>query len=247
MDKRFFAILGAIIIIFIGVVFFTHRGSSNNAASNAKATSHVEGKGSTGVKLVEYGDYECPACGEYYQPVHQTFQKYKKQIYFQFRNFPLTHIHQNAFTAARAAEAAGLQGKYFGMHDKLYANRTQWIEASDPYSYFQNYARQLGLDLKQFKKDFGSSKVNAKINADKAKGQKLGINATPTFYLDGKKLKNPNPTVQTFSKLINKAIKKKTGHLPAKDKANAKKSSQSSQSTPTPVQTKAEPKKPQQQ
>jgi protein-disulfide isomerase len=244
MDKRFIGILAAIVVIFVAVLLITqHSGSKNTSVNKSNLTHHVEGGGSTGVKLVEYGDYECPACGQYYKPVKQAFQKYHKRITFQFRNFPLTSLHPNALAAARAAEAAGLQGKYFGMHNLLYSNQRVWGTSKNPSSYFQNYARKLGLNLKKFKQDFKSSQVNAKINADKAKGMKLNIQGTPTFFLDGKKLKKPTPTKQAFSKAIDKAIAKKTGHK-VKDKAAHQ---NPSGNQPKPVQTKAQPSNKKQQ
>src|SRR4051812_37282318 len=110
MDKRFLGILGAIIIIFIGI-FAISQHSSNNSGTNgsgSQATNHVEGGNAKGVTLVEYGDYECPICEAYYLPLKQAVAQYSSDIHFQFRNLPLTAIHQNAFAAARAAEAAAL-------------------------------------------------------------------------------------------------------------------------------------------
>jgi protein-disulfide isomerase len=237
MDKRFMGILAAIIVIFVVVLVVTQRGGNGGAKVNDKnLTHHVEGGGSTGVKLTEYGDYECPACGQYFKPVEQVFHKYHKRIYFQFRNFPLSSIHPNALAGARAAEAAGLQGQYFPMHDLLYQNQDSWSTAKNPASYFTNYARQLGLKQKKFKQDFKSSAVNAKIQADKAKGQKLNIKGTPAFFINGKKIKPPAPTVQAFSKLIDQAIQKKTGHKPKDSGAGA--GQKPAKNAPKPTQTK---------
>jgi len=168
---------------------------------------------------VEYGDYECPYCGEYYSTVKQIEAEYNSQITFQFVNFPLESIHPNAFAGARAAEAANLQGQFWQMHDLLYQQNqiyydsneqeATWVGASTPLTYFDAYAKELKLNVKQFNTDYNSDKVNDLINNDLDKGNKLGIDATPTFYLDGKKV-SPANSVSAFQSLINTAIKQKT-------------------------------------
>ena len=127
---------------------------------------HVEGNTKSGITLVEYGDYQCPFCGQYFPIVKQVQAEFNDQIAFQFRNFPLVSVHQNAFAGARAAEAAALQGKFWEMHDLLYQNQSQWSEGGDPTSFFKQYALQLGLNVDQFNKDYASTKVNNAINAD---------------------------------------------------------------------------------
>ena len=211
MDKRFWAIL-IVIALALGGVFFvsnTHKAGAPGDTSGKQAlTNHVEGNSSTGVKLVEYGDYQCPACGQYYEPVKQTVEKYKDQISFQFRNFPLYQIHNNAMAAARAAEAAALQDKFWEMHDKLYVNQQNWESSSSAQSVFAGYAKDLGLDVDKFNQDFKSSAVNSRIQADLKEGTRLGVESTPTFFLDGKKISNPDATVDGFSKVIEAEIAK---------------------------------------
>ena len=196
MDKRFLGILGAIIVIFVAV--FAISQNSNNKSSNSNssgtssgATNHIEGNNKAGVTLVEYGDYECPICENYYLPLKQAAAQYNDQIHFQFRNLPLTAIHPNAFAAARAAEAASLQGKFWQMHDKLYENQNAWVNSSSPIDQFTQYAQAIGLNVSKFKTDYASSQVNDSINADLAAFRKTGQDqATPTFFLDGKYLAN---------------------------------------------------------
>lgn len=212
MTKSFWGILAAIVIIFGGIFFATQHNNSKSSStsSSVSATNHVEGGGSTGVKLVEYGDYECPYCEEYYPAVKQAVADESSKITFQFRNYPLTSIHPNAFNGARAAEAAGLMGKFWEMHDMLYdsGNWQQWSTASDPTPYFNQYAKELGLNLTTFEADFASSKVNDMIQADMNAGNNLNIQGTPTFYLDGKQI-NVAPQASAFEKLINQAIANK--------------------------------------
>ncbi len=213
MSKQFMAVIVVIILAFAGIILVSNHQSnsgSGKSGSSSAPTEHIEGQGSTGVKLVEYGDYECPYCGQYFPIVKQVVAEYNKQIYFQFRNFPLVSIHQNAFAGARAAEAAAMQNKFWQMHDALYENQNQWVQASDPTQYFNQYAQQLGLNLTKFKQDYASSKVNNLINADMAAGNKLNIQGTPTFFLDGKQI-SVGESISDFQKLINAAIAKKTG------------------------------------
>jgi len=211
MSNRFFITLLVVIAVIVGAFVITKDKSNtgNNANSSSAATNHTEGSDKSGVVLVEYGDYQCPACGQYYPIVKQVVEKYKDQITFQFRNFPLVQIHKNAFVASRAAEAADKQGKFWEMHDMLYEQQQTWAEVSNPNTFFEGYAKQLGLDVTKFKQDMASEDTNDRINADIQAGQSLGANSTPTFVLNGKKLdKNPS-SLEDFNKAIEDAIKEK--------------------------------------
>jgi protein-disulfide isomerase len=210
MDKRFWLFLVAIAVV-LGGVFFVTNSHKAVAPSDTKGTltSHVQGPSSTGVKLVEYGDYQCPACGQYYAPVKQVVEKYQGKVSFQFRNFPLFQIHPNAISGARAAEAADLQGKYWQMHDTLYENQQLWSSQSDPTPAFDSYAKSLSLNLTKFKTDYKSKLVNDRIQADIKEGTRLDIQSTPTFFLDDKKLSTPDPTLEAFGKIIDAEIAKK--------------------------------------
>ncbi len=212
MSKQFVAVLAAIIIALGGIFWFTRDTSSpstsnNGSSKSSKLSNHVEGANTKKVTLVEYGDYQCPACGAYYPVVKQVVEKYKNDIQFQFRNFPLQQIHQNARAGARAAEAADKQGKFWEMHDLLYEGQKTWESTSDPTKTFEGYAVQLNLDLEKFKQDYQSSEVNDIINADVAEGQRLEVNSTPTFFLQGKKIEDSPRDLDGFSKLIDQAIK----------------------------------------
>jgi protein-disulfide isomerase len=225
MDKRFLSILAILVIIF-GGIFVASQKSSDGSASGSKGsgsgqpTNHVEGQNAKNVTFIEYGDYQCPICGAYYQPVKDAMTpELLQNIHFQFRNLPLTSIHQNAFAAARAAEAAGLQGKYWEMHDTLYQNQNTWSGSTSPANYFNTYAKSLGLNVTQFKSDYLSSKVNDAINADLAAFKKTKQEqATPTFFLNGKYVPNSEfsdpatgaPTADKIAKVINDAIVKQS-------------------------------------
>lgn len=228
MDRRFATILGVIVLIFIGFFAFNKNSgnnSSGNSNSTAQASNHVEGNNKKNVTLVEYGDYECPICYAYYQPVKQVVAQFNDDIQFQFRNLPLSSVHKNAFAGARAAEAASLQGKFWEMHDKLYETQDPtgqggWVASNNVLNdYFVSYAQQIGLDVSKFKQDYSSQKVNDIINADLAAFSKTGQSqATPTFFLDGKYVDNSkfadpntgNPSVQKFASVLNAEIAKKS-------------------------------------
>jgi protein-disulfide isomerase len=218
MDKRFLATLGIIVVVLAGIFTLTgHKKAGAPASasnSNVSATNHIEGAGKSGVTLTEYGDYECPACYEYYPILKQVFAKYSPQIYFQFRNFPLTQIHKNAFAGARAAEAADLQGKYWEMHDTLYINQDPngaqgWVATDSPITYFTAFAQQLGLNVTKFKSDYASAPVNNRINKDLSIGQNFNFSGTPSFTVNNQPISSPQPTVDAFSKILDAAIAKK--------------------------------------
>ncbi len=207
MDKRFLLILAALVLIFGGIFFFSKSKSAapGKSSSNSAVSNHTLGTGKK-VTLVEYGDYQCPACGQFYPIVKQLQTKYADQMTFRFANFPLVQIHQNAMVGARAAEAAALQGKFWEMHDLLYQNQNSWSASSDPNPYFVQYATSLGLDITKFKQDMASQAVLNTINADTSEVQAFGASGTPTFILNGKKIENPN-SLEAFSQVIDEAIK----------------------------------------
>lgn len=208
MNKRVIGIIVAAIVVIGGFLWLT-KPKPTNLSTTAKPSTHIDGTGSKKVTLVEYGDYQCPACGAYYPIVKAMFVTHKDQIYLQFRNFPLESLHQNARAGARAAEAANIQGKFWEMHDALYEGQQTWGTSSDPFSYFSGYAKQVGVaDMTKFAADYKSSAVNDIINADLKEGGKFQITGTPTFILDGKKIENPRDAV-AFNKLIDDEIAKK--------------------------------------
>jgi protein-disulfide isomerase len=154
---------------------------------NGNIADHVFGKADSKVVLVEYGDFQCPGCGSAEPGVEKIINEYKDYSAFVFRNFPLTSAHQNALAAASAVEAAGLQNKYWEMHNLIYTKQTDWENLSTDVrtTTFTSYATQLGLDTTKFKNDMSSSAVSQKISFDQALGYKVSVNSTPTFRLNG--------------------------------------------------------------
>lgn len=165
-------------------------GAPVDSQSLVRDSSHMTGKKDAKVTIVEFGDYECPACGAAYPITKQLLSNYQgnDNVNFVFRNFPLTTIHPNAEIGAEAAEAAAEQGKFWEMHDLLYEKQTEWAESTDPMSKFVGYAQQLGLDVNKFQQEVNDRKFSDIIKADEDDGNGLGVNATPTFYINGEKM-----------------------------------------------------------
>lgn len=159
------------------------------AASEASGgiADHVFGNAESPVVLMEYGDYQCPGCGTVAPVLEQLSKKYKDKMAFVFRNFPLSSIHPNARAAAAAAEAAGLQGKFWEMHDLIYDNQDAWasLGGGERTETFKSYAKSLGLDTTKWQEDLTSTAVTEKINYDTALGQKMGVSGTPSLFMNG--------------------------------------------------------------
>ncbi len=204
MNKRALLFVAGAILAVGAFLYLTQ--PAEDTETKGEVSNHTAGTGD--VLLTEFGDFQCPGCAAYFPVLKQVKEKYGDQITFQFRHFPLESIHKNARAAARAAEAAGKQSKFWEMHDMLFENQTAWQGASDPVSVFEGYARTIGIeDIDRFTEDLKSSTVNAIINADLAEGRDKGVSATPTFMLNGEIL-DPSPvnSVDAFSALIDQAL-----------------------------------------
>ncbi|HEY8204167.1 MAG TPA: thioredoxin domain-containing protein [Pyrinomonadaceae bacterium] len=132
------------------------------------------------VKIVEFTDFQCSACGGMYPVIEDVLKSYGNRVYFEMRNFPLTSVHENAFAAAGAAAAANAQGKLWPYIDFLFKNQTA-LDADS----LKKYATQVGLDRKRFDADFESGKFDADIRRDIEEGEIYGIEGTPTIFING--------------------------------------------------------------
>lgn len=151
--------------------------------------NYVAASASATVTLVEFGDYVCPACGVYAPYIKQLLTDYPGKITYVFRNYPLSY-HSNATEASYAALAAGLQGKYWEMHEKIYETQSNWSEISDPKSVFSEYVKELNLDVNQFLIDIDSQSVKDIVVRDTNDGNTVKLKETPTFYINGEKVTN---------------------------------------------------------
>ena len=127
------------------------------------------------------------------------------RITFVYRHFPLTSIHQNAEFAARAAEAAGKQGEFWEMHDLLFEKQDEWAKVVNVSPVFESYADLLGLDLEKFKLDWQSKEVKNLVKAERTHALKVGLQGTPTFFLNGKQIQNPT-SLEAFRLIIKSAL-----------------------------------------
>lgn len=151
----------------------------------------VKGNPEASLTLVEYGDFQCPACSLYAPIVKRLSEELPEKLRVVYRHFPITAIHQNAFDAARASEAAGKQEAFWEMHDALYAKQDEWAEARNAKEKFLEYAKELQLDEEMFLQDFESDETKEKIEAQTFSGTRAGVNSTPSFFLNGSKVVNP--------------------------------------------------------
>jgi protein-disulfide isomerase len=153
---------------------------------------HVLGAPLAPVTIVEFSDFQCPYCGAVHPDLVRLVREFEGQIKLVFKQFPLT-AHARAMPAARAAEAAGLQGKFFEMHDLLFEHQHE-LEDAD----LERYANMLGLDVDRFKADAAGSAVQSRIDADRKEGERLAIEGTPTMYINGRLLREPSKALEAY-------------------------------------------------
>ena len=157
-------------------------------AATGATPPHSHGPADALVTLEEFGDFECPPCGLLH-PVLQTMEKeFGGRIRIIFREYPLVPTHVHSLAAARSAEAAGLQGKFWEMHDLLYDNQKVWHEAFDARPIFDSYATKIGLNMEKFKADLTSDTVTQRIFEDGKRAHALGVTGTPTVFMNGREI-----------------------------------------------------------
>lgn len=201
------------ISIFIGALFF-FSGAQKQPEQAQKVTDTKQLLGdqkrtvkasNAKVTIVEFGDFQCPACGAAHPTVKQVLKDYEGKVTFVWRHFPLP-MHQNAMLAAIASEAAADQGKFWEMHDMLFANQKEWEESNDAKKIFVSYAEELGLDTTKFG-DALDKQFNAeRIQADADAGIALGVNVTPTFFINGQQ-ENGVLSYEEFKQRIDPLLK----------------------------------------
>ena len=168
--------------------------------------AHSEGGANAPAVLEEFGDYQCPPCGAMFPEVERIRQDYGDRVRFVFRQYPLMNVHPHALLAAHAAEAAGLQNKFWEMHHELFAGQDTWSRSHDPTPLFEDYARRAGLDVDRYRRDLGSPETDARVVADRERGKSVGVESTPTFYLNGRKLPPARATGKALREEIDRAL-----------------------------------------
>jgi len=205
-------ILAVIIISFWAIINFT--GTSQNTSKQygklpAITTADIAtGPANAMVTLVEYADFQCPACGFEHPFIKQLLNDYNGKIRFVYRFFPLTNIHRHALEASQAAYAAGKQGKFWEMHDMLFEHQTDWAQANNTQDIFFSYAKKLNLDSYQYQKDFADGKTKDFIMNEENQGETIGVNSTPTFFINGKHLENNPQSYSEFKVVIDARLQR---------------------------------------
>lgn len=227
MDKKAWIIFSVIVVVVLGGLVYLSGKDKVDVSSvqetkpiaaseqNGNIGDHIFGLKTSKVVLVEYGDFQCPGCGGAHPQIKKISEDYKDKIAFIFRNFPLTSSHPNALAASAAAEAAGLQGKYWEMHNVLFENQNSWsgATAEERDALFAQYAADVDVDKDKFTSDLSNPNVSKKISFDQALGKKAKVSGTPTFYLNGTLVDGTvtNDVIQSdgsqLKKLIDEALK----------------------------------------
>jgi protein-disulfide isomerase len=176
-----------------------------NAPVGAQPPNYL-GSPNAAVTVEEFADFQCPSCGVTHPVMKQIQGIYGPRIKFIFRNFPLP-MHDKAYDAAAAAEAAGMQGKFWDMHNLLYTNQQAWSADPNYKQVFKGYAEKIGLDVDKWENDAAGMQARGRIQADMDRGKALSLNSTPTVLINGKSVPYPDMNVPTLQKLIDDDLK----------------------------------------
>jgi protein-disulfide isomerase len=209
-----FSLWGGITLVFLIVIGVLIAAVSSPANPTQNITiapvsnrDIATGNSKAKVTLIEYADFQCPACAAYHPVVNQLLDIYKDKLFYVYRMFPLEQAHPNALISAQAAYAAHKQGAFFNYDDLLYTNQNDWASSQDPQNTFVNYAQNLKLNVDKFKADMVSSEAQKYVKDSENEALSEGINQTPIFFINGKIIQNPN-SLTDFQKLIDAALNK---------------------------------------
>jgi len=158
------------------------------------------------ISIIEYSDFQCPACAAYASLLNRIIQDYGDKVRFAYRYFPLISIHKTAIISSIAAEAAGRQGKFWEMSNKLFENQSDWADNSKAQEIFISYAQDLELDINRFKSDLSSGEIKDKVNTAYNKAQAINLSYTPSIFINNKLIQNPR-SYEEFKTIIESAIK----------------------------------------
>ncbi len=170
--------------------------------------ANILGAPTAAVTVEEFADFQCPTCATVHTKMKEINSLYSGRIKFIYRNFPLQQIHKNAYDAATAAEAAGLQGKFWAMQDQLFTNQQAWSNSNEARKLFDEYAGKIGLDVAKFQTDMMGLQTKKRVDDDLARGRALGISGTPTVYINGNKLAFEQMEVNQMRQIIDAELSK---------------------------------------
>jgi protein-disulfide isomerase len=210
----FLIIIGVLIISTVLGVWLYRRSTEPEPASASSAQpdtspAHFRGEASAPVTLEEFADFQCPPCAALHPELKKIEEEYGPRLKVVFRNFPVTALHKHALQAAHAAEAAGLQGRFWEMHDMLYQNQSQWDKADNVRPIFSDYARSLNLDVQRFNTDMDGTEVSKRILADQDRARSLRVKGTPTVFINGRQVQPAQFTREGLRAAIDTALREK--------------------------------------
>ena len=221
MKRRLpFLIVAAVALATIGsgaMLYRANRPQQLQSISGDKALSgksgseplHIRGNPEAPVTLEEFGDFQCPPCGSFAAFLHELMKDYDSRVRIVFRNFPLA-LHEHAREAALAAEAAGMQGRFWEMHDVLYREQAAWSKAPNTRELFESYAATIGLNLDQFRKDMDGERAKTRVNSDHARGESLGVKVTPTLFINDRPVDQKDKNPEGVRAAINAVLEEKS-------------------------------------
>lgn len=208
----------AVALVLIGAFLFvmfssqaeeeTPTGAAEDVDLTITEDDNVKGSSDAEFQLVEYSDFQCPACKTRVAVVEALIAEFGNHIQFAYRHFPLRSIHGNAQMAGQATEAAAMQDSFWEMHDMLFEKQSEWsvLAPSKAQDTFVAYAEELGLDAEQFENDMTSSAVEDAVNADFESGMAAGVSATPSFFFNGEYVNIKTGDYEQFREYIREKI-----------------------------------------
>jgi protein-disulfide isomerase len=182
--KNPWVVVGIIMVVLFGGAIWYSSIATEKSNEGVVAMEHIKGNKDATVTLVEYSDFQCPACASFQPVVKEILASYGDKLRFEYKHYPLP-IHPYAQQAAIAAEAAGQQGKFFEYHDALFENQNEWTKSPTPVAFFTKYAQELGLDVEKFKQQQKSAFLRDAVRDDLNAARELSLTATPSFFLNG--------------------------------------------------------------
>jgi protein-disulfide isomerase len=206
--KRYlpFVIIAAVLVAAVGGGFMMFRSAQPQSPTTPTPAGGSVATSKGVVTIDEYGDYQCPPCGALHPIIKTLKGEYGDRIQFAFHHFPLTQLHSHALEASSAAAAAGLQGKFWEMHNLLYEKQSEWSEVGDFRPIALEFARKIGLDLPRFTRDIDGIQVVTIISEDMQRGALLGVSGTPTVFINGQLIHSDNFSTEGLRKEINRRL-----------------------------------------
>ncbi len=218
MDKSTKSIVlwGSVIVGIVAIVFLLAKFGDGTATTGTSSTSlktpisendHTKGSENPKVTIVEYSDFQCPACAATYPLIKQLVQTFEDDVQFVYRHFPLSTIHQHAELSAKASEAAAAQGKFWEMHDILFNTQAEWSVLPDPTEFFVTLASSIGLDETQFRSDLANEEIKKRVDLSAGDASAMRLPGTPSFFVNGSIITNPSSYI-AFKALIEAELAK---------------------------------------